>query len=114
MSNPKLAYRHQLSLDNSVKIDKVTHGNFTPDGFTWTSSDINKATVSATGLVTRVLTTDTGSVTITVTGFFFDKTVADPDQAARPFRSSLTFDLVPLANLIPELQTVPIHYTVPK
>lgn len=102
MSNKKLAYRHQMRAPININITHTNTGVMLATTLRWVSSNPSLATVDQHGIVDRVMTQDTGSVTITATGFFMDPSkTTSADQCMRPFSGSLTFDLVPLAELLP-------------
>ena len=104
MANPNhvLAYKRKLWIPGSIPRPGNQNGPVDAKTITYTSSDVTKATVDADGVVTRILTQDTGSVTITINGYFLDSQNTDTlTHGDRPFTGSITFDLVPLAQLLP-------------
>jgi hypothetical protein len=74
-----------------------------PESLRWTSSNEGLATVSTDGIVERNMAVGAGSVTITANGFFMDPTVPD-EQYHREFTASVTFDLLPLNEVLPILE----------
>lgn len=106
MVNPKLARRHRVMIDTRIALARNQTGTTDPESLRWESSDENIATVTTSGMVERNMLVDFGSVTITASGYFMDYTVPD-EQYFREFRGSVTFDLLPLNEVLPIL-TIPI------
>jgi hypothetical protein len=106
MANPILARRQRVLVDTRIALPHNQTGAMEPDSIRWKSSNEAVATVSVDGIVERNMTVNTGTVTIEVSGFFMDYTVPD-EQYHREFSGSVTFDLLPLAEVLPILE-IPI------
>jgi hypothetical protein len=71
----------------------------------WSVDNPTLASISPDGILTRQLNIDSGTVTVTCNGFYLDPTVEtvnkSKDEGMVPFIGVISFDLVPIADLIP-------------